>query len=90
MHFKLRNLDNRPVFVPVHANRLKPCNNPADRPICPPDADPETPDLTDADLPSESFEDENRKSQQVQADSFTDVPITRPEYVHTSDEIICI
>ena len=90
VHFKLHNLDNRPVSVPVHANRLKPYYDPADRPICPPDADPETPDLTDADLPSESFEDENHKSQQVQADSITDVPITRPEDVHTPDEIIGI
>ena len=76
--------------MPVHANRLKPYYDPTDRPICPPDADPETPDLTDADLPSENFEDDNRKSQRVRADSITDLPITCPEDVHTPDDIIGI
>eukprot|EP00794_Sanderia_malayensis_P015571 gene15571-17147_t len=36
VHFKLRTVDNRPVSVPVHANRLKPFYDPADRPIEPP------------------------------------------------------
>ena len=35
VHFRLRTLDNSPVSVPVHANRLKPFDDPADRPIEP-------------------------------------------------------
>ena len=36
VHFKLCTLDNTPVSVPVHANRLKPCHDSTNRPIVPP------------------------------------------------------
>ena len=56
MHFKLRTLDNRVVSVPVHANRLKPFYDPADRPIDPlPPTDDSSPDLPESDLPPDSF-----------------------------------
>ena len=85
VHFKLRTLDNRPVSVPVHANRMKPYYDPADRPICPPDIDPELPDLTDADLPSESFAGDNDEPSR---DATTEVQITRLEDTHPPQEII--
>ena len=55
VHFKLRTLDNRPVSVPVHANRIKPYHDPTDRPIEPPVDDSLSLDLQDADLPPDSF-----------------------------------
>ena len=33
VHFKLRTMDNRPVTVPVHVNRMKPYRDPSNRPI---------------------------------------------------------
>ena len=55
VHFKLRTVDNRPLSVAVHANRLKPYYDPADRPIEPPLPDPPPPELSESDLPSDSF-----------------------------------
>eukprot|EP00795_Rhopilema_esculentum_P001442 gene1442-biopygen10090 len=55
VHFCLRTLDNRVVSVPVHANRMKPYYDPADRPIVPPDIEHSSPDLSESDMPSSSF-----------------------------------
>ena len=93
VHFKLRTLDNRPVSVPVHANRLKPYYDPADRPIEPPNDDLITPDLQESDLPSDSFVSEvlpdvpstlsegNSVPTPLNVDNTEDSepPITRPE-----------
>eukprot|EP00795_Rhopilema_esculentum_P008405 gene8405-biopygen9466 len=97
VHFKLRTLDNRPVSVPVHANRLKPYHDPADRPIEPPVDDSSSLDLQDADLPPDSFiplqaappqENTRRIAQQVSdTDSSTEPQITRPEDTFTPQVI---
>ena len=97
VHFKLRTLDNRPVSVPVHANRLNTYYDPADRPIAPP-RDYDTPDLADSDLPFDSFE--NRAGQdstpdlsshptEVNVDNAveSEQQITRPEDIHSPDTI---
>ena len=56
VHFRLRTLDNRVLSVPVHANCLKPFYDPADRPFGPlPPVGDTSPDLTESDLPSDSF-----------------------------------
>ena len=56
VHFRLCTLDNRVVSVPVHANRLKPFYDPADRPIDPlQPIDDSSPDLAESDMPSDSF-----------------------------------
>ena len=55
VHFKLRTVDNRPLSVTVHANRLKPYYDPADRPNEPPPHDPPPLEFLESDLPSDSF-----------------------------------
>ena len=55
VHFRLRTLDNRPVSVPVHANRMKLYCDPSNRPVEPPLTEPFSPDLPDSDLPKDSF-----------------------------------
>ena len=55
VHFKLRTLDNRPVAVSVHVNRLKPYFDPQDRRIEPPSDLGHSPDLSDSALPDDSF-----------------------------------
>ena len=87
VHFKLRTLDNRPVSVPVHANRLKPCYDPTDRPIVPPASEIDELHLNDVDLPEESFveQNENLTDEQPQEQGhnnetpFNEPMITRPE-----------
>ena len=57
VHFRLRTLDNPPVSVPIHANRMKPYFDPDNRPIQPPpvpEADASH-DLADGDLPDTSL-----------------------------------
>ena len=57
VHYQLRTCDNRLVATIVHANRMKPFNDPADRPILPPiDDDPNEPNLLESDLPDDSFD----------------------------------
>ncbi|XP_044178256.1 uncharacterized protein LOC122960249 [Acropora millepora] len=57
VHYQLRTCDNRLVATVVHANRMKPFYDPADRPILPPiDDDPNAPNLLESDLPDDSFE----------------------------------
>ena len=78
VHFRLRTLDNRPVSVPVHANRLKPYYDPNDRPLEPPADFDNSNDLPDNDLPSDSFD----------TGLIPEEPaITRPEETHTPLEI---
>ena len=92
VHFRLRTLDNRPVSVHVHANRMKPYFDPNDRPIQPPPA-PEADaslDLADSDLPDTRFEVDGHGQEKVAiSDDNThnvllpDEPqITRPEDEH--------
>ena len=97
VHFKLRTLDNRPVSVPVHANRIKPYHDPADRPIEPPVDGSSSLDLQDADLPPDSFiplqaappqEYNQRIAQQFSdTDSSMEPQITRPEDTFTPQVI---
>ena len=90
VHFRLRTLDNRPVSVPVHANRMKPFYDPADRPIVPPDIESFSQDLADSDLPAESFSHDEELSTNDQSEEHvnSNVPvsdepqITRPEDFH--------
>lgn len=66
------------MAVPVHANRTNPYFDPKDRPIDPSsDLEPSF-DLSESDLPADSFS-EVPSSQEPQ--------ITRPEDIHTPDEI---
>ena len=97
VHFKLRTMDNRPVSVPVHANRMKQYYDPADRPIGIPVLPEDTPDLSDMDLPNDSFDIDTPVSLQ----SSNTVPIrpvappvpvepsiTRPEDTFTPAQIL--
>ena len=89
VHFRLRTLDNRPVAVPVHANRLKPYHDPADRPLESPNEDLTSPDLQDSDLPADSFENEQSAeiSKATNADLQIEPAITRPEETFTPQAI---
>ena len=83
----LQTLDNRPVSVPVHANRLKPCCDSTDRPIVPPASEIDKLHLNDVDLLEESFveQNENLTDEQPQEQGhnnetpFNEPMITRPE-----------
>ena len=58
IHFKLRKLENQPVSVPVHPNRLKAYFEQRDRPIEAPtehSSRQDEPHLRDDDIPSESL-----------------------------------
>ena len=55
VHFHLCTLDNRPVSVPIHANRLNLYCDPSEQPVEPPDVRPPLLDLTKSDLPRDSF-----------------------------------
>ena len=87
VHFKFRTLDNRPVSVPVHANRLKPCYDATDRPIVPPASEIDDLHLNDVDLPEESFVEQNEQLTDEQPQEqeqniekpFNEPMITRPE-----------
>ena len=101
VHFKLRTLDNRVVSVPVHANRLKPFYDPADRPIDPlPPTDDSSPDLPESDLPPDSFtaeelaaniaaeiEPPNESNAPSTASQTGEPVITRPEDIFTPQTI---
>ena len=90
VHFRLRTFDNRPVSVPVYANRMKPYYDPADRPPEPLIADPCSPDLTNSDLPPDSFANDQAMDQSILDDSDRGsdvVRITRPEDMYTPDLI---
>ena len=89
VHFRLRTLDNRPVSVPVHANRLKPYHDPADRPIESPNVDLDSPDLQESDLPADSFESEQPEepTNATNADVPEEPIISRPEETFTPQEI---
>ena len=90
VHFRLRTLDNRPVSVPVHANRMKPYFDPNDRPIQPPPEADASLDLADSDLPHTSFEIDGHRPEKVAVSddnthnvSLPNEPqITRPEDEH--------
>ena len=95
VHFRLRTLDNRVVSVPVHANRLKPFYDPADRPIGPlPPVDDTSPDLAESDLPSDSFvtvDSQITTDVDSASDSITsptEPTITRPEDFYTPQTIV--
>ena len=84
VHFRLRTLDNRPVSVPVHANRMKLYCDPSDRPLEPPDVEQSSPDLAESDLPADSFvEDEPMRSRSnsdvIRRADLQEPKITRPE-----------
>ena len=98
VHFKLRTMDNRPVTVPVHANRMKPYYDPSDCPISSPSLDHTTPELSDSDLPPDSFPSSSAPNESLLQDTNTDtrhsdsrvvadVPITRTEDTHEPFEI---
>ena len=90
VHFRLRTIDNRPVSVPVHANRMKPYYDPSTRPLDPPVLDQTSPDLADCDLPTDSFSAHESISSEPLADTSHDSSepsITRPEDTYTPDLI---
>ena len=106
VHFKLHTMENRPVSVPVHANRLKPYFDPNDRPIAAPTIDLSTPDLSDTDLPADSFpadansadkDDPTPDAYPAHSDAHSptdpeesEPSITRPEDLHSPDRIVDI
>ena len=98
VHFKLRTMDNRPVTVPVHVNRMKLYHDPSNRPISSPSLDHTTPDLSDSYLPPDSFPSSSAPNESLLQDTnadarhsdrrvVTDVPITRPKDTHSPLEI---
>ena len=97
VHFKLRTMDNRPVSVPVHANRMKAYYDPSDRPIAAPSFEETSPDLADTDLPPDSFQTKNtdRPSLPTPVDNALtrldeEPAITRPEDTFTPAEIVAV
>ena len=85
------------MSVPVHANRMKLYFDPSDRPVCEPSSIETSPDLSDSDLPPDSFESTTPSNRvRPNADSkvktvtrrVTDLPITRPEDSHTPAQIV--
>ena len=82
VHFKLRTLDNKPVSVPVHANRMKPYYDPSSRPIVDPPNTEQSSDLAESDLPDDSFQTVHDASAPLSRSSNEDPPITRPEDDH--------
>eukprot|EP00795_Rhopilema_esculentum_P006597 gene6597-biopygen8105 len=87
VHFRLRTLDNRPVSVPVHANRMKLYVDPSDRPTAAPPQCDTFVDFSDVDLPPDSFLPEPNPI--AKSDSSVDEPsITRPEDYCTPQEIL--
>jgi len=84
VHFRLLTLDNRPISVPVHANRMKLYCDPSDRPLEPPDVGHSSPDLAESDLPADSFVEDgpmrSRSNSAVVRSADSQEPkITRPE-----------
>ena len=97
VHFKLHTMDNRPVSVPVHANRMKLYYDPADRPVRVPILPEDTSDLSDVDLPPDSFDVNvpgSSCSSNTAKDNVADSPvsaepsITRPEDTFTPAQIV--
>eukprot|EP00794_Sanderia_malayensis_P011456 gene11456-12653_t len=85
----LRTVDNRPVSVPVHVNRMRPYIDPASRPISAPSSQDTTPDLVDNDLPADSFVPDALPILLPDTPSIdTEPTITRPEDVHTPQTIV--
>ena len=85
VHFRLRTLDNKPVSVPAHANRMKPYYDPSVRPISIPSNIDDSSDLTYTDLPSDSFDvrtDDDNTASPRPSTPVTEPPITRPEDTH--------
>ena len=97
VHFKLRTMDNRPVSVPVHANRMKAYYDPSDRSIAAPSFEETSPDLADTDLPPDSFQTTNtdRPSLPTPVDNALnrldeEPAVTRPEDTFTPAEIVAV
>ena len=97
VHFKLRTMDNRPVSVPVHANRMKLYFDPSGRPVCAPSLVETSPDLAASDFPPDSFDSSATSpivrphaDAQIQSttNDGTDLPITRPEDTFSPAEIV--
>ena len=91
VHFHLRTLDNRPVSVPVHANRMELYCDPSDRSLQPPYMRHSSPDLAGSDLPTESFvvDDYMQSRSSSEALPGTDLQepaITRPEDLYEPQE----
>ena len=93
VYFKLRTKNNRPVKLPVRANRMKLYYDPSERPITAPHPAPTLPDLPDADLPPGSFEIIEPVEPVVQQNGdptavSTEPTITRPEDTFTQAQIV--
>ena len=85
VHVRLCTRDNKPVSVPVHANRMKPYYDPSVRPISIPSNIDTFADLADTDLPSDSFDvrtDDDNTASPRPSTPVTAPPITRPEDTH--------
>eukprot|EP00794_Sanderia_malayensis_P016329 gene16329-17967_t len=94
VHFKLRTVNNHLVFVPMHANRLKPFYDPAHRPIEFPTEAASLPYLIDSALPPDSFTVDPPASTPaadspdlIVPDSNDEPAISRPEDFHRPLEI---
>ena len=82
VHLKLQSLDNKPVSVPVHANRMKPYYDPSSRPIVDPPNIEHSSDLAESDLPEDSFQTVHDASAPLSRSSDEEQPITCPEDDH--------
>ena len=85
VHFRLHTLDNKPVSVPVHANRMKPYYDPSVHPVSIPSNTDNSSDLEDTDLPSDSFDvhtDDDNTASPRPSKPVTEPPITPPEDTH--------
>ena len=85
VHFKLRTMNNRPVSVPVHANRMKRNYDPSDRPIGVPSLSETTPDLSETDMPADSFENNVSIPANIAADSNEK---TEPSIIRREDSFV--
>lgn len=93
VHFQVRTCDNRLVATTVHANRLKPFYDPADRPILPPQVDdPDNLHFDAADLPPDSFAQSeidpvtnNNEHTSDTSDTPNDPPVDSPDLCNDPD-----
>ena len=85
VHFCLHTLDNRPVLVPVHANRLKLYCDPSQRPVEPPDVRPPSLDLADSDLQTDSYVGDETMRSRSNSDVIPAADLPEPKITHPED-----
>ena len=83
VHYQLRTCDNRLIATTVHANRIKPFCDPADRPILPPlEDDPDEISLEVSDLPDDASSSTASSSTQSTGELSNGTPVDSPDLLN--------